>query len=110
MLIIAQFEITNPWQFNVMVARSIARGPAVYGTDYTTMRGTFVAPELTSNVTPAEHHLRDQVLAIDQGRSGSVEYHLTLSAAADAKTETQDHLIFEPHLGGIWVLAFKGSC
>jgi hypothetical protein len=28
-LIIAQFEITDPWQFNVMVARSIARGPAV---------------------------------------------------------------------------------
>jgi hypothetical protein len=25
-LIIAQFEITNSWQFNVMVARSIARG------------------------------------------------------------------------------------
>lgn len=103
-LLIGQYEVTNPWPFAVQVDEVITRGPGSYGATSVSN----VNRVSGQNVDPSTHHRRDSVLAVDTGQSGSVEYNLTLEAASTGKTDTQNYLVLEKN-GELKALVFRAG-
>lgn len=82
----AQFEVTNPYSYNVQVDRYCAIGvPAGYDP------GLQLTPITGSNVSPAEHHMRDTcyavvddalLTALGTAWAGDTTFSLVLEAAS----------------------------
>lgn len=76
-LVIGQFEATNPLAYNVGVTRSILRATSAVATT-----GVPLVPAVQENVTPDTHHMASQIVAVDTGATGTQYYNLVLSAVA----------------------------
>lgn len=105
----AQYEVTNPWGFPVMIGSYIARGKTPLAG--TTTQPPYVdptAPPTSCNITPppqGEHHHRDGLFAVDTGVSGDQVYSLVLYCASVYMQPNQNYLVVEgPWYGGIEAL------
>lgn len=102
-----QFEVTNPWNFNVQLDRFIARGTIFGGSELIPVDPVFT--NAGDNIPPELHHKRDIVMAIDTGQTGNINYSLCLEAASYAITPTQNYLILEKGYGGIIAIVHRAD-
>lgn len=98
-----QSEETNPYSYNVMIGRAIARGTSWGGTG---AGFTWLNPPTSENVSPNMHHMAIQNIGFDTGQTGYVYYSLILYAASGSGTSSLTH---EAGYGGIYCLVYKSS-
>jgi hypothetical protein len=98
-VLLGQFEVTNPYPFNLQLDRYIGRGPVTSAMP-TAEPLTLITGD---NVPPEIHHKRDVVYAVDSGQTGDTTYEIILESASLASVPG-DALVLERGYGELVVL------
>lgn len=101
-----QFQVTNPFTYDIAVGWVMARGVYTGGTVFPTYVDRTHPPTVEDVFGSGTHHMPRQPMAFDTGVSGSQVYSLVIWAATLLSTTTAS-LTINAGYGGITALVYR---